>query len=209
MYGQSEDLVPVPPPLPAGPVWERLLFENPLPLVLVLIAGGVIAFYIFKRKGQSGRGLGAAGVLLALAAGDWLMARQVVTVREEVKAAAAALVDAAAKADTVRLDGLLDENAVAYTSETPNGMGRDRILAEVRRRLGEEYPVKRYAIEESQAVVDGPGVARAQLKVYVEVERMGSLASWWALDLKRDGSGKWRTAAIRPLHPWIAARAGR
>ncbi len=210
MFGRSDDLIPVPPRLPPGPVWERLLFENPLPLVLVLVAAGVIAFYIFRRRGRVAMGAGAAGALILLAAGAWVMARQVVTEREGVKVAAAELVDAASKADTGRLDAMLDDGVMAYTVDAPGGMPKSRILAEVRRRLGEEYPIKEYVIQESQAAVDGPGVARAQLKGYVvESERGMSRSTWWALDLRRDGAGRWRTTAIRPLHPLIAAPPGR
>jgi hypothetical protein len=210
MNNGLDDLVPTPQPLPGGPAWERLLFENPLPLVVLLLASAVVVFFVMRRRAKAGIGAAVAGVLGLLAAGAWVLAREVVTVREEVKAAAAELVDAAAKADTARLEVLLDDNAVAYSSAAPGGMLKDRILAEVRRQLGERFRVSRYEIEESQAVVDGPGVARAQLRVWVEeTDSRGSLSSWWGLDLKRDSGGGWRTSVIRPLHPLMAARAGR
>lgn len=203
MPERPDDLVPTPPPLPAGAAWERLLLESPLPLVAVLLAGALIAYFVLRRRARLGL---VAAAAMALAAGCvWMLARQVQTEREEVLAAAAELVDAAAKADTVRLDGLLDSTAVAYTRETPGGMSRGRILTEVRRQLGERHPVREYDIRESQAVIDGPGVARVQLRVQVvEADRGLSFGSWWALDLRRDESGRWKTSAIRPLHPLLA-----
>jgi hypothetical protein len=207
LFERPNELEPTPPPLPSGPAWERLLFEAPLPLVILLIAAGVLTLFIMNRRGKVAIGLAAGAALLLAAAGLWALAAAITTDREEVKTAAADLVDAAAAADTARLDRLLDDTAMAYTIESPDGMGKPAILSTVRRRLGEEYKVEEYRVQESQAVLDGPGVARAQLKVYVvEAQHKASISMWWALDLRRDATGAWRTTAIRPLHPWIAAR---
>jgi hypothetical protein len=208
LMSQPEDGA-APAPLPAGPVWERLLLENPLPLVVIALVAAVLAFFVLNRRGKVARGAGVAAALGVVAAGLWVLADWVQTEREEVEAAAAELVDAVADVDVARLDGLLDEGAMAYARDYPAGVSKPRILAEVRQKLGEEYPVKEYRIRESQAIIDGPGIGRAQLKVYVQgQDEKWSFSSWWRLDLGQDSGGRWKTTGIRPLHPWIAAPAG-
>lgn len=204
------DEAAAPPPLPAGPVWERLVLEEPLMLTAALLGGALLGFFLLNRRGKAGKGFAVAGGLGLLTALLWLVAGRVSTEREQVAEAGAALVDAAARADVAALAGMLDESAVAYAREFPAGISKDRILAEVRRTLGERFQVKEQEVLASQAAIDGPGVARAQLKVRVVESGTGlPFTSWWRLDLRRDGAGRWLTTGIRPLHPWIAAPESR
>src|SRR5262249_13267256 len=108
-------------PLPPSPLLERYLFENPWPLVVILVLAAVAAFALLNQRGKVKHGAMVAGTLVIAAAGVWLMARAVVTTRESLRKQTYRLIDAVIRVDAARAGQILEPDAVAYFTEMPAG----------------------------------------------------------------------------------------
>lgn len=192
---------PPPAPLPAGPVWERWLFEEPLWPGLALAMVGVAAFVVLNQSGQARRGIVAAGVLLAAAAGIFAIAAAVTTDRERLRGATGSLVAAVAHADAAAVgEHLASDVRLRAPVLGRNGMDRDQILAFVSSEMTGLYKVENYRVLQTQATLDGPDMGRTHTHVRVTPDRTGGFVfSWWRLDWRRDADGCWRVTHIEPL----------
>ncbi len=201
---QAENLTPQIVPLPEPSLPERYLFEAPMVPAVVLAIAAIVLFFILNARGKLRAGAIAAVVLLALAGGLWAMAASVVTPREALISRAREVVDATATADTAALRPMLAEGVevrvggqLRYTRS-----GRDIVLG-----LVEEYPggsasIESHRLAEWQAVIDGPGAARTQLRLRHSGAGVPS-ASWWRLHWRRDApDSPWIVDRIEPL--WLA-----
>ncbi len=201
--------IPDPQPLPAGPLWSRLLLESPLPLVLLLATAGVVAILVLNQRGDLRRGLRTGGPILGAAAAVWLLASAVATDRERLKASAAALVRAVAAGDAEATDRALSQDAVVRTFVDASGLPRERIIERVGRdfRKGGSLEVKEYAILEMQATTQGDRDGFVQLKLRATPQITGGPTfSWWRLDLSRDADGEWRTTGVDLLESSFGRR---
>ncbi len=193
---------PAPPPdLPAAPLLDRLLFENPWPLSIALVVLGVGAYLVLNSRGKPGKGGVFALIGLLLAAAVWVASSMVVTTRERLELLTKELVAAVATADTTQLDRLLAPDIRLYAFFATDGIGKDLILDRVRRDFGASgpYRVKEHAVLENDATLDGPRVGRVQVKVRVTSENFGfPNLSWWKIDYREEG-GQWRVTGIEPI----------
>lgn len=191
------------PPLPRGPILERLLFENPWPVIALLVIFAVVTLVVANAQGRLKRGAIIAGACVLLAAVAWVIAGQVETTRETLKRRTLELVRAAAAVDVPRLDLLLHDSARMTTAAHPSGVDKDGILRATTQYLDSMYRIREHHVRTLQAVVDGPNVGRTQAQIRVVPELTGTpFISWWRIDWRLDG-GVWRAAAIEPLAPPI------
>ncbi len=192
--------IPDPPaPLnePIGP--GVLLFEQPWLLMVLVLFAGLAASWWLQRHGSGGRAASALLAGIALAGGLWLLARIVVTDREEVMTRTRQLVGATAKARTSELAGLLDDRVRLQYFRAPAGLDKQGVLCAVEADLGQTYRVTEWALQEFQAVRESDTRMHTQIRVRVTPEAWNfPHVSWWAVDWEKRGS-VWKAVAIRPI----------
>ncbi len=194
--------VPDPAPLPKPPMLPHLLFENPLPVALVLVVLGLVLYVVLNARARFKQGVMAAGACAVLAGGVWILAGLVQTDQERMRQTARELVEAVTKVDVGAVDRLLTSDARLSGVPMLGEMGKPAILTAVEGNLGPGggFEVAEYSIQEMQAAVDGPSSGRVQLRVRVEVRQMGyPNVSWWGLGLSRGSDGAWKVVSIRAL----------
>ena len=191
------------PQLPDPPALAYYIFENPWLLTIGLGICGLVAMLVLRRRGQwrEGRTLFiCAAVLAALVMGLGL---GVTTQRETLRARTRELVDLAAAAKTTDLRALLTEQARigVFSNHFLGVRGREEVLKEVQTNLGDTYPLESHEIGPVQAVIDGPNVARTQVRVWVKPQKDQQLygvatGAWFRIDWKRVEHGPWKVVAI-------------
>lgn len=194
-------IVTDPPPLPSPPLLERALFENPWPLALVLLAAGLLAWYVLTQRAHLRVARAVILICILAAAGVVALARLVTTTRETLDARTRDFVRAVATADTIAARTILTNDAALYWWIDPNGLPLDLLLARIERdfREGGSYRVAEHQVLSVQASVDSPTTARVQVKVRVVAAAANfPNISWWRLDYVREGDA-WRVDAIQPL----------
>lgn len=194
--------LPEPTPLPGSPLLTRLLFENPLPLTLILLVAALVLYVVFNSRAKYKQGLVAAGLCVLAAGGVWVTAAIVQTDHEKLRATARELTDAVATADVGELEDLLGPDARLSSVPTLGEISRHAIIEAVRANLGpgKRFEVDEHSIQEIQTAVDGPRSGRVQLRVRVQVKQMGyPNISWWALGFSLGDDGTWRVISIRAL----------
>jgi hypothetical protein len=161
----------------------------------------IAAYLVLSRSPKARLAVPAAAALLAGAAVVLLVGRLVVTPRESLKAAAVALVDAAATADQAALRPLLHPDARVRTRFAA-AQGRDRVAA----LAGQAEPfITDHRVREIRVDLRGPRVARTQIRLSVQGDRIPP-ASWWAVDWQRPGpDDPWVVTSIEPI--WIQGMA--
>lgn len=191
------------PPLPTAPLWERLLFEQPWPVMVLLLCLGLIgAWLTLGRSKRLSVGLAVGGVLGSVIL--WGVSDRVETVREVVEQQSRALVTAAVNGHEVPLSELLLPGVVLVA---PAPVGRIEsaqtlIQSSVRRAAP---ALVSGGVLESRSVQDNRTTARAQVRVRVEPAGGGFVSnSWWLIIWRLDESGpepRWRASSIESL--WI------
>ena len=202
---------PAPAPLPAPPLLEHLILEQPLPLAGPFVLGGLVLIWMARHSTPVRRWRAVAGgLLLAGAPVIFLLAHWVETDRERMGTATALLVEATAKANTARMDEFLAPDCCLFSRfgfpgyrNGGGGMDKATILDQVPRTI-QANPISGSRILQLQAQSRGPGVGTTQLlvKVVVEAERSGyklPVQSWWKVDWRRDGNSAWRATAIEAM----------
>lgn len=188
---------PAPAPLPGAPALEHLLLENPWPLAVVGLAGGVAAWVVLRQRGRERGAWTAGGALWVASSAVVTLAWLVETSRERVSAATMALVGRAARAEAEGVGELLAPDAVLFPPGGGGSIGRDAIIARVRDDLGGRWKLREWAVLETQASASGD-TARSQVKVRATAEAGGfPTFSWWRIGWRREG-GAWRVIAIEP-----------
>ncbi len=197
-------------PLPARPFFSHLFFENPMPLVGLLLVASLVSFFALNARGRVQLGAIAGLLLATLAGGFYSLGRAVKTDLEALDDESERLVGAAARVDVRALGEVLAPDVKIETAlksgEIPEARGREAVLDAVRRTLGGAFVVKEHAILETQATLDGPQVGRTQVRV--RATPSGGMYevpvfSWWRLDWRRTPEGEWKSTAIEPLAIWL------
>lgn len=189
------------PALPSAPVWEWALLEQPWAAAGMLVLVGLVAAWLLAVRGRVRDGVLAGALGVGLAAGVWLLAMSVVTVRERVSSATRELVEAVERVDEPTMRSLLSEGVEATAPRAGTLSGRDRIVEAVRTQLP-RHGVSSVEVLEVRAADDGSGVARTQARVRAQVGDGFVVHSWWELVwIEGDGEPAWRVRTIRAL--WI------
>lgn len=179
-----------PPPLPSPPLVTLLLFENPIPGVILFAAlAGALWAWRKHRPWPSLVLLAACGLLV-------LLDRLVTTQRERVIGLTRGLVADVARADD-RAVGLVLAVDASFRRRGASGevLDREGILRRVGVDLAGVYKVREHSIREVQASIDGPNVARSRVRVRVVPELTGvPSTTWWLLDWRLDEG--WRVRGI-------------
>lgn len=191
------------PSLPAPPALEHYLLENPWPLVIVLVVAALVAAALLNRRARGRQALLAAGGLLIVAGAVIAAAALVTTTRETLIQRTRELVDATAKADIAALQDMLASDVELRTFFFDRGRPRGELLDDVRRYMGQEYPVQSHREDSAQATIDGRNAARTQVHVVVRAREVTMydvpVGSWWRIEWRKDDDGQWRVRGLECL----------
>lgn len=193
--------------LPPAPLLEQFLFEQPLLPIAVLVLLALIAAIAFAGRNQRRRGLIVAGVLIALAAGVYLVSMLVTTERETLLARTEVAIGSVAQLDDGTMREVLTEDVYLRTAGAiarlqPSVEGRSEIIDLAERRLKGSYHVTDWKILDRQATIDGPNLGRTLVRVGVDADGISRTHySWWRLHWERGPDGVWRCFELEPL--WI------
>jgi len=198
----GNDAAPV-PRLPDPPFFAHYLLESPWFFAAGLVVAGVVAMLVLKRRGQpieGTRALAAGFILGAIVAG---VGTAITTEREALRLRTRELVDLAAEAKTTDLRDLLTEQAHigVFMSYFTGVRGREEVLGAVQLYLGDRYPLASHEVGPVQAVVDGPNIARTQVRVWVKLHKDqqaygGAIGAWFRIEWTRDSAGQWKAGVI-------------
>jgi hypothetical protein len=188
------------PPLPASPLIERVLLENPWPSAVVCVLVGVVVFMMLNSRRKARLGLAIGALVFGLGVVAVVLAGLIETDREAIKRSSRALVAAVASVDVAALERLLDEDMELRVTGVSRGAGKEQTIAAVQRYLGSMYSVREHRVLDLQSTLDGPRLGRTQVRVRVETDG-GMLPSWWRLDWLRANDGSWTVRRIEAM--WI------
>lgn len=191
-------------PLPDPPFLRLILLESPTPLIGICLVAAVVTFMVLNNRAKGRAAVLAAMGLILLAAGFYSLAAGITTDRERVIESTKRLIGHTARVELDELSPLLAPDVRLETSirsnDIPLGKGRTWLLDSVRSTLGGRYAVTDPAVLELQAVLDGPSVARSQVRVRVTPQGSGlPILSWWRLDWRKRDDQSWEATVIEPL----------
>lgn len=191
------------PRLPDPPAVAYYVFENPWPLTIGLSVCGLVAMLVLRHRGQWREGRTVFACAAALAALVVGLGYGVTTQRETLRARTRELVDLTAAVKTTDLREFLTEQARVGVFSTHVGgvRGREEVLKAVQTHLGDTFSLESHEIGPVQAVVDGPNVARTQVRVWAKPQKDKQLydvatGAWFRMDWKRDDQGPWKVVAV-------------
>lgn len=186
------------PPLPSPPIFEHLLFEQPLMVVLVClaVAAGAVTMGLQSQKFKV-PGL-IAGVAALVAVVFYITAGRVETDREAMDAASRSLIEAIAAQNTQQLGDLLSERFVYDSFPARQPWDKQRLLDTISATLG-QYDVTQASVLTVQAESTARNAGRTQLRVRPDQDgRPLDLPSWWGMSWRNE-DGVWRCTRIEPL----------
>lgn len=199
--------LPTPPPLPAPPAVEHLLFESPWGLMAGAVALGVLAAGRLVRRGQTrlaGVAIVVAGVV---SAGLALLARAVETPREQMAEGTRMLIAAVARSDTAAVRALMSDRCRLYVPfappappAPPEGLDANAIVSLIPGFLHRRWPLQELTILELQSQTTTRDRGRTQMCVRAVPEATGvPYVSWWLIHWARHSSGPWQVTTIEPV----------
>jgi hypothetical protein len=206
--GTASSAVPM---LPSPPLLAHYLLENPWPVLAGLITAGIIAAVVLNRRGRLRAGLRILAMAAVLALGVWILAASVTTEREVLRARTRELVETTVAVRTAELaDMLTDRISVSSPVGAPSPQGKDAVLQAVEQTLTSAISIKEHTVGPVSAVVDGPNVARTQVRVWVRLKGDAAfydapLGAWFRIGWTRtrgsgnEPDGPWRVTSIDVL----------
>lgn len=203
---------PAVPRLPAPPVIAHYLCESPWLLMLALLASGIIAFIVLNGRAKLTLGLATLAASALLAGAVWALNAAITTEREVLSTRTRELINATATVQLSALRSALSDSVRVTLAGVPFRSGKQAVLDDVVRVLSKQYPVSSVEIVEVQATIDGPNVARTQVRVRAKPSAAmydAPIGSWWRIDWRRDlssdgkgdgtGDGEWRVVGLDML----------
>ena len=198
--GGSGEAVSV-PRLPDPPALAHYFLENPWPVAIAAAVTGVVVSILARRQAKAAAGTRVMFAGIALACAVLLLGYIVTTEREVLRQRTRELADSAAAGRTVNLQEFLTEQAriAPFSPVYAGARGRDDILRDVRAQFERFGPLETYKLGPVQAIVDGPNVARTQVRVWAKPRKnaqiLGMASGFWVrIDWRRE----------REAGPWIA-----
>lgn len=187
--------------LPAAPMLERWVLEEPIPALIILVLAGVIAFVLLNRAGRGRDAMLAAAGGIFLGAGVWALALLVQTDREGLRAEAARAVSLLMASDVQGVEGMLADGVSVRLVGRDTQETKASILEHIRRGTVLRYvrPTG-WSISGDRAVIEGESRGKTQMRVVVETEIAGRVGSWWLIHWQRDASGRWRIREVEAQH---------
>lgn len=177
------------PPLPAPPVLEALVLEQPLiPSIGLGLLGFIVLWAMLQRQNLKAA-FGVGGVMLLLAVAMLLTGSAVTTTRETLSAQTRAFVLAALDGDVEAVNGMLgDRVTISAGGETVREDARSSVLNAV-------SSVGRAAVSDRSvrvrgATLDGADRARTQFTATI-ISQYGRVYTTWNLGWYRFADG-WR-----------------
>ncbi|MEM8834349.1 MAG: hypothetical protein AAGD00_00880 [Planctomycetota bacterium] len=184
------------PPLPAPPVLEALVLEQPLiPAIGLGLLGFIVLWAMLQRQNlKAAFGVGGAMVLLA---GVMLVAGSAVTTtREALAADTRAFVLAALDGEVEAVSGMLaDRVTISAGGETVRDDARSSVLSAVSSVGGAQ--VSERSVRVRGATLDGSDRARTQFTATI-ITRYGRVYTTWNLGWYRFADG-WRVERFEGL----------
>lgn len=188
-------------PLAQPPILENLLFEQPWPLAVVVLAVAAGCWVVASRRRRRGKLRLVAVSFVLLAVALLVMAHFVTTAREHLLSATAQLVAATeSPTDGKVLDQLIAPDAVV------TGPGGEVWLEYAQLRSELKSAVDRHQIHEqrirsvgAEVTSDTAGRSVFDLRTNVGKETFIPIRTVWALHWARDDAGEWRIKQIQWL----------
>ncbi len=204
MWPQQANLTQVsaffkrPADLPSGSLIPGILFDNPVPVVLVLAVVTLIAIVALRATPK--RACVAALIGGVTVAALFALDALVVVPQETLRSETGRLVAAAATADADAVGAMIEDDAEVVVPMIGRRIeGSAPILAAISRYLGTLYPLESASVLELQATIDGTNVARTQVLVRVRGAGDGfSNNSWWLIDWRLRGE-RWQASKIEAV----------
>lgn len=185
--------------LPQPPVWQSLLFEQPLGLVGVLFIAALCVFIVLNRREQAKLGAVVGGGLAAMAVAVFVIASVVTTDLEQVRDGTVALINSAATGDSAGAsDHLAPDAKLNLSGMATFQVSREGLLAAVDA-MEQDVGVRDHGILEKTASIDGPNAARSRVVVRVTIEGAGPTFSSWEMAWRRESDGVWRVTRLECL----------
>lgn len=181
--------------MPSPPALERYLLETPWPAMSVLVAAGlIVAYVLWHRKPKGAMAAAGAGVLLA--AGVYLLAQQVVTVREELQTRTEALIKAILAGNVASAEPMIRDDLTVTLLGSATNLGKPAVLEQIKGDVAGRYGATNSRIASIGATLDGSSAARTQADIRVE-SRMtsGTLPTVWMFHWQQstiNGQPVWR-----------------
>jgi len=172
-----------PQSLPSPPFLESLFLEDPLPLVLALVLAALVAVGVGNQRARLIAGIATGAVLLGLAAGAYMTATVIETDRERISRGSVSLVGAVARGDA-RIASLYLADPVR-TRALPADREWPRSELESLIARATDTGVTDVEVTAIQAHLDGPRVARTQIRVRGATPQGPTLPTWWMLNWQR------------------------
>jgi hypothetical protein len=190
------------PDMPAPPdrsALQHMLFEDPLLLIIVLVAGGLVLGWHALREGLPRRA-GAAAMLVVAAGVLYLAADRVTTPAEHGAAVVRDFVAAVGRGDAVAVDQLLAADATVHSGREENpGQSRALVVGGVSILRGRG--VESVSIGSLEAWPDGRGGAVMHLSASARSRDWGPTGSRWVIRAEPageagDGPDDWRITRL-------------
>ena len=170
----------------------ELLFENPWPVVVVLIGVAAVLRTVGRRRGQRGAVI-ASWVALAVGLGVWGMARLVETDRETLQRQTGELIAATSPVDEAALRRLLADDAVLLG---PDGDLWDRLEPGFISAELSEHQVVESELRQATVVVQSDVSAMASIDVRSEFAGR-PIPTRWQLEWVRRRGEPWRVRSMQ------------
>lgn len=187
-----------PADLPSGSLIPGILFDNPVPGVLVLAVVTLIAIVVLRATPKRASVAALIGCLFVAVL--FALDAYVVVPQETLRSETRRLIAATAAADADAVGAMIEDDAevvVPVIGQRIEGSGP--ILAAISRYLGTLYPLESASVLELQASIDGANVARTQVLVRVRGSSDGfSNNSWWLIEWRLRGE-RWRATKIEAV----------
>lgn len=170
-----------------------LLFENPWPGVVALVAVSAVLRVAGKRQGNKGV-LIASWVALLLGLGVYAAASWVNTDREVMIQRTEAWIQAASPVDRAALTALMAPNVPLLGPQGDYLLDLD--APTIAQNL-EQYRVEVVSYRDIEAWPASPGQGTSHLRVSHEVLGQRVLGTSWELGWRRNDAGDWRVVSIK------------
>lgn len=188
---------PSPIPLPDSPWFQHHFLEHSGWPASIIVLLGLSLFLILSQGERRALGVKIAGALLAMGVLVWGIGRLVETPAEALATRTHTLVGLIAKANTTAASPMLDDAVVIKAQTFATSSDKASTLERVQVLLGTLYPIKDWAILETQSHIDDPTRARTRVLVRSESDvGIGINFSWWLLTWQRGAGGEWRVTRV-------------